>query len=82
MLIDLSSVGRLDSLEQSALRRILFAVDRRDPRQLGDALLDLAPINDVAAAEQLERALADFMSRRLGPGMMPAPRCSPVSFDC
>src|SRR5499427_375559 len=42
-LIDFGSVGRLDPLQQAALRRLLLAVARRNPAELHDALLDLAP---------------------------------------
>lgn len=72
-LIDFGSVGRLNALEQSALRRILMAVERRDPSQMRDALTDLAPVHDLIAEEHLEQALSVFMARRLAPGMMPGP---------
>src|SRR5215471_13265297 len=41
-LIDFGSVGRLDPLQQAALRRLLLAVARRNPAELHDSLLDLA----------------------------------------
>lgn len=70
-LIDFGSVGRLDAAQQSALRRILIAVDRRDAAQMRDALIELADVPDTRRQERLERALSQFMARRLGPGMQP-----------
>jgi ubiquinone biosynthesis protein len=72
-LIDFGSVGRLDPLQQAALRRLLLAVARRNPAEMHDALLDLAqPARPAAAGnEALEPALAQFLARHLGPGMIP-----------
>ena len=70
-LIDLGSVGRLNVLEQSSLKRILVAFNERDPGHLRDALIDLAPVYDLLLEERLERALGQFIARRLAPGMMP-----------
>ena len=72
-LIDFGSVGRLDPLQQAALRRLLLAVARRNPAELHDALLDLAHAARPAAAGEdlLEPALAQFLAQHLGPGMVP-----------
>src|SRR5262252_2229749 len=72
-LIDFGSVGRLDPLQQAALRRLLLAVARRNPAELHDALLDLARAARPAAGGEdlLEPALAQFLARHLGPGMVP-----------
>jgi ubiquinone biosynthesis protein len=72
-LIDFGSVGRLDPLQQAALRRLLLAVARRNPAELHDALLDLAQAPRPAAAgdDLLEPALAQFIAQHLGPGMVP-----------
>jgi len=72
-LIDFGSVGRLDPLQQAALRRLLLAVARRHPAELHDALLDLAPAARPAAAGEdlLEPALAQFIAQHLGPAMVP-----------
>jgi ubiquinone biosynthesis protein len=72
-LIDFGSVGRLDPLQQAALRRLLLAVARRNPAELHDALLDLAQASRPAAAgeDPLEPALAQFIAQHLGPGMVP-----------
>jgi ubiquinone biosynthesis protein len=72
-LIDFGSVGRLDPLQQAALRRLLLAVARRNPAELHDSLLDLAQASRPAAAGEdlLERTLAQFIAQHLGPGMVP-----------
>jgi len=72
-LIDFGSVGRLDPLQQAALRRLLLAVARRNPAELHDSLLDLAQAARPAAAGEdlLEPALAQFLAQHLGPGMAP-----------
>src|SRR5690242_11292520 len=71
-LIDWGSVGRLDPLQQAALRNLLIAVHRRDATGLRNALLDIAERSsdrDEPDEERMERALAHFMARRLGTGM-------------
>src|SRR5215472_15412507 len=72
-LIDFGSVGRLDPLQQAALRRLLLAVAQRNPAELHDSLLDLAQAARPAATgdDLLEPALAQFLAQHLGPGMVP-----------
>ncbi len=72
-LIDFGSVGRLDPLQQAGLRRLLLAVARRNPAELHDSLVDLADVRRGTGVgnELLERALAQFMARHLGPEMAP-----------
>jgi len=70
-LIDFGSVGRLDPLQQAALRRLLVAVARRNATELHNALLELATVRQPANEDVLERALAQFMVQHLGPGMVP-----------
>jgi len=70
-LIDFGSVGRLDSLQQAGLRRLLLAVARRNPAELHDAILDIARVDARIDDDLLERALARFMAEHLGPGMTP-----------
>jgi ubiquinone biosynthesis protein len=73
-LIDFGSVGRLDPLQQAALKRMLVALDRHDAALLSDALLDLAQVcTGRVDKERLERSLAQLMAQRLGPGMSPGP---------
>lgn len=73
-LIDFGSVGRLDPLQQAAIKRMLVALDRRNAALLTDALLDLAQLRTgYLDEERLERSLAQLMAQRLGPGMEPGP---------
>jgi len=70
-LIDFGSVGRLDPLQQAALRRLMLGVARRNATELHDALLDLAQVRRAAEDDLLERTLAQFIAQHLGPGMEP-----------
>src|SRR5215472_4659052 len=70
-LIDFGSVGRLDPLQQAALRRLMLGVARRNATELHDALLDLAQVRRAAEDDLLERTLAQFIAQHLGPGMVP-----------
>lgn len=72
-LIDFGSVGRLDSMEREALMCMLLAVDRRDAAMLHDALRGITQRPATLDEERLERTLAYFMARRLGPGMPVGP---------
>jgi ubiquinone biosynthesis protein len=68
-LVDLGSVGRLDSLQQSALRSLLLAFQLKNSHLLTQALLDLAEVPDNVDEDRLERALAQFLVQRLGAHM-------------
>jgi ubiquinone biosynthesis protein len=63
-LIEFGSVGRLDPLQQGALRRLLMAVARRNPAELHDALLNLAQVRRTGGGDLLERTLAQFIAQR------------------
>lgn len=70
-LLDFGSVGRIDSALRSALQRLLLAIDRSDPADLTDALLELTSRPEDIDEQRLERALGQFMARHLGAGMRP-----------
>jgi ubiquinone biosynthesis protein len=71
-LLDFGSVGRLDTFQQQALARALLAIGRRHARLLRDAVVDLCASSDQPVdTEALDRDLAQFIARRLGPGMKP-----------
>jgi len=70
-LIDFGSVGRLDPLQQAALRRLMLAVARRNATELHDALVELAAVRKPTDDDVLERALAQFLAQHLGAGMTP-----------
>jgi ubiquinone biosynthesis protein len=69
VLLDFGSVGRLDPLQQAALAQAFLAMARRQPRLLRDALLDVCNSDDVVDLDALDRALAQFIARRLGAGV-------------
>ncbi len=73
-LLDFGSVGRIDLLEQTALRDLLLALQRRDVVELRIALLALAaPQVDLDAEvhdELLERELGRLMAQSLEPGAL------------
>jgi ubiquinone biosynthesis protein len=71
VLLDFGSVGRLDTLQRSALAQALAAIARRRPAPLRDALVDLSTGGRDVDLDGLERALARFFAQRLGPGMEP-----------
>jgi ubiquinone biosynthesis protein len=71
-LIDFGAAGRLDPLQQAALRDLLVGVAQRDPAQLRDAVLQVAELRRDLDEAGLERALARFSSRQLGPGATPS----------
>jgi ubiquinone biosynthesis protein len=68
-LIDFGLVGRLDAVQQAAIREMLVAVERRDPAMLRDALLTIVDVRNHSDGERLERALSQVLTRRLGRGM-------------
>lgn len=70
-LLDFGSTGRLDALEQASVADMLIAIRRRDPAQLRDAVLEVATVRQPVDEHGLERALARFMARHLGPGAVP-----------
>jgi ubiquinone biosynthesis protein len=71
-LLDFGSVGRLDTFQQRALAQALLAIGRRQARLLRDAVMELCADGDQPVnADALDRALAQLIARRLGPGMQP-----------
>jgi ubiquinone biosynthesis protein len=69
--IDFGSVVRLHATQRLALVRLLMAVDRQDPELLRDALLELTTPGPGRDLDTLDRALAGFLTQRLGPGTRP-----------
>jgi ubiquinone biosynthesis protein len=70
-LLDFGSVGRIDAELRGALQRLLLALDRGDPVRLTDALLDVVERPEDLDEPALERDLGRFMTRYLGPGLVP-----------
>jgi ubiquinone biosynthesis protein len=71
-LLDFGSVGRLDAQQRAALQNLLLAIGRGDPAALRDALLELVTRTVDIDEQQLERALGQFMARRLAVGLPPS----------
>jgi ubiquinone biosynthesis protein len=71
-LIDFGAASRIDPLQQSAIRDVMVGVSQRDPDLLRQAVLQVATLRRDVDDEELERALARFMTRHLAPGMVPS----------
>jgi ubiquinone biosynthesis protein len=71
-LIDFGAASRIDPLQQTAIRDVMVGVSQRDPDLLRQALLQVATLRRDVDDEELERALARFMTRHLAPGMVPS----------
>jgi ubiquinone biosynthesis protein len=71
-LIDFGATGRLDPLQQASMREMLVAVQQRDAGLLRSAVLEVATLRRHFDDDQLERALARFMSRHLAAGAAPS----------
>jgi ubiquinone biosynthesis protein len=61
-LIDFGAVGRLDSVQQTAVVDMLAALARRDASQLRDGIERVADMSEAVPPERLERALARLMA--------------------
>jgi ubiquinone biosynthesis protein len=66
-LIDFGAVGRLDSIQQSAVIDILGAFVQSDVGLLRTGIERVADVADAASPERVERALARMMADNLGP---------------
>jgi ubiquinone biosynthesis protein len=71
-LIDFGAASRIDPLQQMAIRDVMVGVGQRDPDMLRQAVLQVATLRRDVDDEELERALARFMTRHLAPGMVPS----------
>lgn len=71
-LIDFGATGRLDPMQQSSLRAMMVAIARADAALMRQAVLEVATLRRGFDDDQLERSLARFMARNLGPGSVPS----------
>ncbi len=67
-LIDFGATGRLDSVQQAALRELMAGVSRRDADAVAQAVLQVASLRRGVDIADFERALARFMAQHLAPG--------------
>jgi ubiquinone biosynthesis protein len=72
-LIDFGATGVVDPLQQAAIRDVMVGVSNHDPEMLRQALLRVATLRRRVDDEDLERSLARFMARHLGPGAVTSP---------
>ena len=67
-LIDFGAAGRLDPVQQAALRDLMAGVSRRDADAVAQAVLQVARLRRGVDVADFERALARFMAQHLAPG--------------
>jgi ubiquinone biosynthesis protein len=67
-LIDFGAAGRLDSVQQAALRELMGGVSRRDADAVAQAVLQVASLRRGVDVAEFERAVARFMAQNLAPG--------------
>jgi ubiquinone biosynthesis protein len=70
-LIDFGAAGRLDPVQQSALRDLMAGVSRRDADAVVQAVLQVASLRRGVDVTDFERSLARFMAQHLSPGSQP-----------
>jgi len=70
-LIDFGAAGRLDPVQQAALRELMAGVSRRDADTVVQAVLQVASLRRGVDVNDFERALARFMAQHLAPGSQP-----------
>ncbi|HVE19500.1 MAG TPA: AarF/UbiB family protein, partial [Ilumatobacteraceae bacterium] len=73
-LIDFGATGRLDTLQQSAMTDIFFAMAQRDVRLLRDGVERVTISAEAAPPDEFERALARLMAEHVRPGASVDPR--------
>ena len=69
--IDFGSVVRLQAPQRLSLARLLMAISKQDPNLLRDSLLELTTPVAGYDLDALDRALAGFLTERLGAGERP-----------
>ncbi len=67
-LIDFGAAGRLDPVQQAALRDMMAGVTRRDADTVAQAVLQVGRLRRGVDVADFERALARFMAQHLAPG--------------
>jgi len=70
-LIDFGAAGRLDTVQQAALRDLMAGMSRRDADVVAQAVLQVGRLRRGVDLNDFERALARFMAQHLAPGTRP-----------
>ncbi|MEY2401992.1 MAG: ubiquinone biosynthesis protein [Ilumatobacteraceae bacterium] len=73
-LIDFGATGRLDALQQNAIRDIFYAMAQRDVRLLRDGVEQVTQTTEATSPDDLERALARLLAEHVRPGASIDPR--------
>jgi len=72
-LIDFGAVGRLDPIQQAAVRDMLAALASRNVSLLRDGIERVVDVGEAASPDRLERALARLMAENVRPTGAVAP---------
>ncbi|GAA1492502.1 ABC1 kinase family protein [Curtobacterium herbarum] len=67
-LIDFGSVGRLDPALRDTVQELLAAYLQDDTSRIADAVLRMAPVQNVEDEADFRRDMARFVAEELGPG--------------
>jgi ubiquinone biosynthesis protein len=70
-LIDFGAAGRLDTVQQAALRDLMAGLSRRDADTVAQAVLQVAHLRRGVDVGDFEKGLARFMAQHLAPGSQP-----------
>jgi ubiquinone biosynthesis protein len=68
-LIDFGVTGKLDAFERSAMLQMLTAIKLKEPTLLYESLVAVGALSPATAPDEIERALARWMTAHLGPDL-------------
>jgi ubiquinone biosynthesis protein len=71
-LIDFGIAGRLDTFERASVFQMLVAIKLEQPSLLYEAMVSIGAVNPTRDPDEIERALAQFLTAHLGSGL-PSP---------
>jgi ubiquinone biosynthesis protein len=71
-LIDFGIAGRLDTFERASVFQMLVAIKLEQPSLLYEAMVSIGAISPTRDPDEIERALAQFLTAHLGSGL-PSP---------
>lgn len=70
-LIDFGITGKLDSFERASVFQMLVAIKLEQPSLLYEAMVSIGAVSPTRDPEEIERALAQFLSTHMGSGLPP-----------
>ena len=71
-LIDFGITGKLDTFERASVFQMLVAIKLEQPSLLYEAMVSIGAVSPTRDPEEIERALAQFLSTHMGSGL-PSP---------